>query len=702
MKIRTLICMLLCLLFIAGCNGTDPATDAVTDGTDTVTAAPSTNTDTVPSTEPESEPAENPAEYDELLSSPADFPIRFSYDGKEYSGFGGFTVESDEVTPVDRGTSTVTVYRSPEIPAKFTLKTNVYPNESAYEYVVYVENDGDTDTGVFSDLRFEITFDGDNARVYGIRGDAGGNNYKQYTYDIAKHGKFSDKSTSGRPTHGVFPYYKLRHGDGGTFIAIGWPGRWHADFVYDKESRSTTLTAGQNTLNTKLLPGETIRTPLMGFVEYKGGDDDEHTNIWRRYYINDVMRKIDGGLTPIYTGISSMSAGMTTSKFLLLCRAFNAHGLHPDLLWMDAGWYTGASGEPVGWPSTGTLNVDTSRFPDRFADIGAYGKEHNVRTLLWFEPECMRLDKTAFLKSAPGFEGDWLLNINGGAGLGGLLFDLGEPGCREWIFERICKVIDDGGITGYRQDFNSDPASAWDSKYKKQKDRAGIAENQYVQGYLRLWDDIIARYPGIYMDSCASGGGRNDLESMKRAVPLHYTDWFDGNHEDYDMKSRMTQALFAWFPYFKNEIYRVDSSYKTRMNYAPLSLLNLPSVLDKDANWELITEAYSEHDKVAPYFYADYYQLVKWSEKANRWNGWEFYDPSTGSGVASLFCHETTKTLTTTVQLKGVDPDKTYRVYDADGLIDITAKGSSLLTDGITVTVPEQPYGVLIYITPAN
>ena len=242
-------------------------------------------------------------------------------------------------------------------------------------------------------------------------------------------------------------------------------------------------------------------------------------------------------------------------------------------------------------------------------------------------------------------------------------------------------------------------ASAWDSKYKKQKDRAGIAENQYVQGYLRLWDDIIARYPGIYMDSCASGGGRNDLESMKRAVPLHYTDWFDGNHEDYDMKARMTQVLFEWFPYFKNEIYQVDSSYKTRMNYAPLSLLNLPSVLDKDANWELISQAYAEHDRIAPYFYANYYQLFKWLEKADRWNGWEFFDPETGSGVAYAFCHEATKRTTATVKLKGLDGAASYHLTDADGILDVTATGAELMETGVTVTVPEKPYAVMIYIT---
>ena len=119
--------------------------------------------------------------------------------------------------------------------------------------------------------------------------------------------------------------------------------------------------------------------------------------------------------------------------------------------------------------------------------------------------------------------------------MGGQIIDLGIPECREWIFNKICKVIDTSGATGYRQDFNSDPAPAWAAKDAKYEGRTGMSENQYVQGYLALWDALIEKY-GMFIDSCASGGGRNDLETMKRGVPLHYSDHFDGGNEDYNAR----------------------------------------------------------------------------------------------------------------------------------------------------------------------
>ena len=73
-------------------------------------------------------------------------------------------------------------------------------------------------------------------------------------------------------------------------------------------------------------------------------------------------------------------------------------------------------------------------------------------------------------------------------------------------------------------------------------------ENLHVQGYLQFWDDLLARNPGLWIDSCASGGRRNDLETMRRSVPLHYTDYGYGEHP---VKLAFHRTLYEWIPYFK-------------------------------------------------------------------------------------------------------------------------------------------------------
>ncbi len=703
--LRAILCLLTFSLLtgcLAACDpspvepvGTEGNTPAATGPLTEAPTEPVTEGDTLPEEVFKPDPTRSVPQYDALMSDLDNFPLHFKYGDIEFNGFKDFTLASETYEDVDRGIKSTLILRHADIPAAFELIATVYPRESAYEYVVYITNDSDENTEIISDLCFNITFEGGDACISGIKGDAGGQNYAPYEHDLTGRARYQERSTSGRPSHGTFPYYNLSYGGGGTFIAIGWPGTWYANFNYSKTSKVTTLQTGQGDVATYIAPGETLRTPLMGFVEYEGLSKDEQTNAWRHYYINDVMRKIDGELTPTYAGVGNMSAGMTTKKELLMLKAYAAHGIYPDVIWMDAGWYTGANGESVPWTSTGSLDIDYSRFPDGMSEIGQYAEDTDAMYLLWFEPENMRLDKAAFLAGQPDFNEEWLLGKPGGF-LEGLLMDLGNPECREWIFNKICKVIDQSGATGYRQDFNNDPAPAWQENDAKYEGRTGMTENQYVQGYLALWDALIEKY-GLFIDSCASGGGRNDLESMKRGVPLHYTDWFDGNNEDYDMKGKMTQALFAWFPYFKNESYQINL-YKLRMNYAPFCLLKVPSALDKDTDWDVMKQAYDEYDIIRDYFYGDYYTLTEWTANTDRWDGRMFYDPAKGEGFASIACQQGASAKTNTICLKGLDPDRRYKITDFDGLLDVTASGKELMETGIEITVPEKPYCVILLI----
>ena len=152
-------------------------------------------------------------DYDALMSNMDTFPLSFKYGSTEYKGFAGFALEAEAYVEIDRGIQTTRHYRHPDIPALFELVATVYPEESAYEYVVYITNDGDQDTEIFANLCFEIEFEGNNPVISGIKGDAGGQNYTPYTHDLTARTRYTDTCTSGRPSHGVFPYYNLSYGD---------------------------------------------------------------------------------------------------------------------------------------------------------------------------------------------------------------------------------------------------------------------------------------------------------------------------------------------------------------------------------------------------------------------------------------------------------------------------------------------------------
>lgn len=45
-------------------------------------------------------------------------------------------------------------------------------------------------------------------------------------------------------------------------------------------------------------------------------------------------------------------------------------------------------------------------------------------------------------------------------------------------------------------------------------------EIRHIEGYLAWWDELRRRHPGLMIDSYASGGRRNDLESLLLGVGL--------------------------------------------------------------------------------------------------------------------------------------------------------------------------------------
>jgi alpha-galactosidase len=43
-----------------------------------------------------------------------------------------------------------------------------------------------------------------------------------------------------------------------------------------------------------------------------------------------------------------------------------------------------------------------------------------------------------------------------------------------------------------------------------------MGEIRYVEGLYRMWDDLRKTHPRLFMDNCASGGRRIDLETCSR------------------------------------------------------------------------------------------------------------------------------------------------------------------------------------------
>ena len=198
---------------------------------------------------------------------------------------------------------------------------------------------------------------------------------------------------------------------------------------------------------------------------------------------------------------------------------------------MDAGWYL----QQHGWPQDGHVGSrSASGFPRACAPISDYAHAKGMKIIVWFEPERVTAG-TWLAENHP----EWVLG-----GKNGGLLNLGNPDAWNWLVKHVDKLIDEQGIDLYRQDFNMDPLAFW--RGQRRQDRQGITEIKHVTGYLAYWDELRRRHPNMLIDSCATGGRRNDLETLRRAVPLWRSDYI----LEPVGKQGHTYGISLWIPYY--------------------------------------------------------------------------------------------------------------------------------------------------------
>jgi alpha-galactosidase len=278
--------------------------------------------------------------------------------------------------------------------------------------------------------------------------------------------------------------------------------------------------------------------------------------------------------------------------------------------------------------------------------------------------------------------------VHGGAN-GGLL-KLSDPACRAWLTDHIDKLLTDQGIDYYRQDFNIDPLPYW--RGADAPDRQGITEIRHVEGYFAYWDELRKRHPGMLIDSCASGGRRNDLETLRRAVPLLRSDWYNAPAG----QQCLSYGLSLWVPYhgtgviYEKDEYWTRSSMMAELSFGP----DAADITHFDfERWRRLT---SEWRRIAPCFLGDFHPITPYSLSEDVWMVWQFDRNDLGEGVIQAYRRQNSPYESARVCLKDLDPAAQYSVTDLDNNETRKLTGKALMETGLTIAIPEKPKARII------
>jgi alpha-galactosidase len=281
------------------------------------------------------------------------------------------------------------------------------------------------------------------------------------------------------------------------------------------------------------------------------------------------------------------------------------------------------------------------------------------------------------------------------------LLDLGNPAARRWLTEHVDRLLTEQGIDLYRQDFNMDPLAFW--RAADAPDRQGITENKHVCGYLAYWDTLRQRHPDMLIDSCASGGRRNDLETMRCSVPLWRSDYA---YEPIGHQC-MTYGISLWLPYHGTGTVASASAayygggataiepYAFWSNAAP-SLGSGIDLRERKLDYDALRRLYHQWRQLSQFYYADYYPLTPYSQDNREWIAWQFNDPERGQGAVQAFRRAESPVEELRLRLRDLDPEATYAVTVFDRPEATKATGRELMTDGLRVVLSVTPAAAVI------
>ncbi|MCC6585154.1 MAG: alpha-galactosidase [Bryobacterales bacterium] len=561
-----------------------------------------------------------------------------------------------------------------------------YRDFPAVEWTVYLRNTGTERTGLIEDLQaIDATFTRGAGGEFVLHHSLGSrtkpDDYMPLATALPAKKLTHLASVGGRGSDGILPYFNIESAGRGMLLAVGWPGQWAADFNRD-EARGLHVRAGQELTHFRLAPNEEVRTPLIALLFYDG-DWIAGQNLWRRWMVVHNLPRPGGKLHPpqVASGSGRQTVEMQEANEENQMRFLNREldrGLPLDYWWMDAGWYPFAKG----WPDVGTWEPDAARFPRGFKPISDAAHKRNVNIIVWFEPERVRPD-TWLDREHP----EWLLKRERSQDR---LLDLGNPAAREWLTEHVSRLIREQGIDLYRQDFNFEPLRYW--REKDAPDRQGIAENKHVAGYLAYWDELRRRFPHMTIDTCASGGRRNDLETLRRGVPLWRSD------EAYDPISMqsISYGIALWIPYYGTGINSVEP-YLFRSQMTPALALGLDPG-NYTNGYERLKQRIAEWRKAARNYNGEYYPLTAYSLDLSAWIAWQFNSPESGEGMIQVFRRPESPFEEARFRLRGLDARGTYLVTDVDSAKETAVSGAVLMDEGLPVRLAKRPSaGLLMY-----
>ncbi len=443
----------------------------------------------------------------------------------------------------------------------------------------------------------------------------------------------------------------------GLWLAIEWSGTWSLQ-VHFNEYGKFELIADLGGVGLELEPGQMIQLPAVHIGVFEG-DHVLGGNSLRRY-INQFLTPALGEarVMPIVGYDHWFDIGPNISDPALRRQADRAGELGLEVFVVDAGWYGQTPGRDLRSNfGLGVGNWDRTNsqgFPAGLKPLSEYVRSKGMRFGLWFEVERAH-QESDWSVAHP----EWYLPVQPGNEY--LHLNLTVPAAQDAVIELLSSYIRDLDLTWLRMDYNLGPQKYWDSA-----DPIGMIQFEYFRGLYRVYDSVLATFPDVVIECCASGGRRIDFGMLSRTHAAVYSDHADDPHICRIMQTGAARFLPGNVP---------TSSMAVRPNEGDAGF-NVSALLSRMAGGMLFcgdiaswgADFTSDARRVVEIFKAyryllleDFYPLSDYPRTPDAWDVVQFTDPQTTDSVVLAY-RMSGSVSTYSIRMRSLDADLTYLV----------------------------------------
>ena len=491
----------------------------------------------------------------------------------------------------------------------------------------------------------------------------------------------------GRSTSGASTYFTVDSAAGRLVAAIGWSGGWKCSF--DCRQDGLHIAGGLEDCRFFLYPGEKLVLPSMVALFCEEDTEDAYSLFRRLVLRHDVPTLKGRDKSPYIFCNTCFTRG---GGWLDECNAENQisliKALQPldvEAVITDAGWY------PGGWMcNVGNWYPDPARYPDGMAPVAAAAAQEHMRYGLWFE-----LERVASTSKMAKEHPEMLLRnttlSNSAGAYEDYLVDLGKPEAVDHIYSIVESMLSIPNFGCYRQDFNIDPRPIW--RANDTPDRFGVTEIKYINGLYAFLDRIRENHPDVFLNGCAGGGRRMDIEMIKRFHTHQTTDfWFNdtvdqntqfflahylpnvcftahiNRYDDYTMNTDIGASLcLGWI---------ADSTEERFGENPPFSFTRARKLIDR-------------YQKARLYLNEDFYPLTEPDNSEAACLASEYIDREKQAGVLLVYKRSQCRLSAIRLCLKKLDPEASYTLTDLTEERSWSMSGAALM-EGLDLALPMQ------------